>query len=473
MIKVNFAGDCKNASVQLFQWDYGQQLQIEGLELPVSFEMHFQNGSGSPVTVEGTCAENVGIVDIPDECLQQDVSSFRGWLYVETENSGKTLFTVVFYLERREQPSDTPPVASVTEIKGYAEYVAANAEKVAEAQQAASAASSAAQSANAAAQSAASAAGNISAEVERVEGGAVVTVTDADGTARTVNIFDGIPGAIGPQGEKGDKGDTGETGPQGPQGDKGDKGNKGDKGDTGATGPQGEKGDKGDTGPQGPKGDTGATGSQGPKGDTGATGPQGPAGADAPVVRRIFTPTSSQHIISSFSSGVYDITEAFTLSLYGDSGTTPKTLAVGAGSILIVHKSGNYYRGLLIGAGNTDWSNNECVLFVYALTQQGMTEPKIISLNDIVNDYALKSELPTENIVSGWGFTKNTGTYSKPSGGIPKTDLASAVQTSLEKADSALQSHQSLVNYYTKTEVESLISSAIADVSALIGGASS
>lgn len=33
------------------------------------------------------------------------------------------------------------------------------------------------------------------------------------------------------------------------------------------------------------------------------------------------------------------------------------------------------------------------------------------------------------------------GTYSKPSGGIPKTDLASAVQTSLGLADSALQSH--------------------------------
>ncbi|MBR3535700.1 MAG: hypothetical protein IKN85_07725, partial [Oscillospiraceae bacterium] len=34
----------------------------------------------------------------------------------------------------------------------------------------------------------------------------------------------------------------------------------------------------------------------------------------------------------------------------------------------------------------------------------------------------------------------NKGTYSKPSGGIPKTDLASAVQTSLGKADTALQS---------------------------------
>lgn len=35
---------------------------------------------------------------------------------------------------------------------------------------------------------------------------------------------------------------------------------------------------------------------------------------------------------------------------------------------------------------------------------------------------------------------KYTGTYSKPSGGIPKSDLASTVQTSLGKADTALQS---------------------------------
>ena len=32
------------------------------------------------------------------------------------------------------------------------------------------------------------------------------------------------------------------------------------------------------------------------------------------------------------------------------------------------------------------------------------------------------------------------GTYSKPANGIPKSDLASAVQTSLDKADTALQS---------------------------------
>lgn len=42
------------------------------------------------------------------------------------------------------------------------------------------------------------------------------------------------------------------------------------------------------------------------------------------------------------------------------------------------------------------------------------------------------------------------GTYSKPSDGIPKTDLDAAVQTSLGKADTALQEHQSLSGYATQ-----------------------
>lgn len=46
----------------------------------------------------------------------------------------------------------------------------------------------------------------------------------------------------------------------------------------------------------------------------------------------------------------------------------------------------------------------------------------------------------TEQTILDWGFTKNTGTYSKPSAGIPKTDLASTVQTSLGLADTSIQS---------------------------------
>lgn len=104
------------------------------------------------------------------------------------------------------------------------------------------------------------------------------------------------------------------------------------------------------------------------------------------------------------------------------------------------------------------------------------------SYNDLADKPTIPSEV-TEQTVSGWGFTKNTGTYSKPSGGIPKTDLESAVQTSLGKADTALQSFtesdptvpswakQSTKPTYTASEVGALpasttIPSALADLSA-------
>lgn len=42
--------------------------------------------------------------------------------------------------------------------------------------------------------------------------------------------------------------------------------------------------------------------------------------------------------------------------------------------------------------------------------------------------------------------------YTKPASGIPKTDLASDVQASLDKADTALQEHQSLTAYRTSAD---------------------
>lgn len=82
----------------------------------------------------------------------------------------------------------------------------------------------------------------------------------------------GIQGPVGPTGPKGDQGDTGPQGAQGVQGVQGEKGDKGDKGDTGDTGPKGDQGIQGQQGLQGPKGDQGDVGPTGPKGDKGDTG---------------------------------------------------------------------------------------------------------------------------------------------------------------------------------------------------------
>jgi len=46
--------------------------------------------------------------------------------------------------------------------------------------------------------------------------------------------------------------------------------------------------------------------------------------------------------------------------------------------------------------------------------------------------------------------------YQKPTTGIPSTDMAEAVRTSLGKADTALQQHQSLSAYRTSAAQDTI-----------------
>ena len=192
------------------------------------------------------------------------------------------------------------------------------------------------------------------AQVVQTSAGAVVTITDINGTTEAY-LYNGQDGATGPQGPKGDTGETGATGPQGPKGDTGETGATGPQGPVGPQGPQGIPGTGEDgvgisditfdhtdvdgnnvylvtlsnnqtytfTANRGPKGDTGATGPQGP---TGATGPQGPAGnngtdgADGTDGVDGFSPIAT----------VTQNTGGCTISITDVNGTTTATLSDGA-----------------------------------------------------------------------------------------------------------------------------------------------
>ena len=77
------------------------------------------------------------------------------------------------------------------------------------------------------------------------------------------------------------------------------------------------------------------------------------------------------------------------------------------------------------------------------------------------------SENPVQNKAIAAALAAK-GTYSKPSSGIPKSDLASAVQTSLGKADTALQSVPS--GYATETWVTNKGYQTAAQVQTAISG---
>lgn len=110
---------------------------------------------------------------------------------------------------------------------------------------------------------------------------------------------------------------------------------------------------------------------------------------------------------SDFSGNYNDLSEA------PDFKTINGESIIGTGDIVIQGGGGTQVQA--------DWE------------QDDDTQPDYIK-----NKPTIPSEV-TEITVAGWGFTKNTGDYSKPSGGIPSTDLSSAVQTSLGKADTAIQ----------------------------------
>lgn len=95
-----------------------------------------------------------------------------------------------------------------------------------------------------------------------------------------------------------------------------------------------------------------------------------------------------------------------------------------------------------IGAGTSNFSGSYTDLSnkptIPSKTSELQNDSGFLTQHQDISGKQDKATL--EEDVGAKGFTKNTGTYSKPAGGIPKTDLSNAVQASLGKADTALQS---------------------------------
>lgn len=110
-----------------------------------------------------------------------------------------------------------------------------------------------------------------------------------------------------------------------------------------------------------------------------------------------------------------------------DSGGTGATTAAGAREA--------------IGAGTSNFSGSYTDLSdkptIPSKTSELQNDSGFLTQHQDISGKQDKATLEAD--VAAKGFTKNTGTYSKPAAGIPKTDLSDSVQASLEKADTALQ----------------------------------
>ena len=95
---------------ELFQWDTGQQLCIEGLtDIDENTKVHFANNRMSQAIVKTGVYENDTLtVDIPNEFLQSGgVIHGRAWVYVNENTAvGQTIRTINIPIVPRARPND-------------------------------------------------------------------------------------------------------------------------------------------------------------------------------------------------------------------------------------------------------------------------------------------------------------------------------------------------------------------------------
>lgn len=94
----------------LWQWDYGQTLRIQGVKLPAAVEVQFSTTEriGETVTRIGVTKEGVTEVPIPDTLLDgggttQDYTIYA-FVYIENGDSGKTEYRVSMKVRARPKP---------------------------------------------------------------------------------------------------------------------------------------------------------------------------------------------------------------------------------------------------------------------------------------------------------------------------------------------------------------------------------
>lgn len=89
----------------MWQWDYGQTLEIEADNLPSLIEVHFACREMTEAVVHTCSAVNgVATVAIPDRCLEQ-TSDITAWVYEIKGAAGRTIYSVTIPITARTRPA--------------------------------------------------------------------------------------------------------------------------------------------------------------------------------------------------------------------------------------------------------------------------------------------------------------------------------------------------------------------------------
>jgi hypothetical protein len=97
-----------------WQYDYGQILRIQGLNLPKAVEIHFSltEKSGESITRIGTTKDGATDVLIPDSMLEKETNqnySIYAFIYLSDTTSGNTEYRIAIMVNTRPKPEIPGP----------------------------------------------------------------------------------------------------------------------------------------------------------------------------------------------------------------------------------------------------------------------------------------------------------------------------------------------------------------------------
>lgn len=250
-----FSQDSKYCRVHdVWQYDRGQILRIQGLALPAAVEIHFSlsDADGESITRVGVTKDNVTDVIIPNSLLENNGIgqnyNIYAYIYLTEPGSGETEYKITISVKSRPKPENAGPTTWEEVLKAINQIASGKADSIKYKD-------------------------NILKLMSGEKELSRVTITGGSGTGSDAREIELQKSSTALQWRY-----TGDetwndlvslaeiTGPQGTPGPPGEQGVQGPKGDIGP------KGEKGDAGAQGEKGETGAQGERGPAGEPGKDG---------------------------------------------------------------------------------------------------------------------------------------------------------------------------------------------------------
>ena len=299
----------------VWQYDHGQVLRIQGLVLPPAVEIHFSltDTDGEAVTRIGITKDGVTDVIIPDSMLENngvtENYSIYAFIYLTDTGSGETEYKITISVKARPKPEGSGPTTWEAVMEAINQIASGKADSLEYKDNILKLMSGKTELSRVTI-TGGSGTGSDAREIELQKSGTAIQWRYAGDSEWTDLVT--LAEITGPAGSPGPQGATGPQGEPGVQGEKGDPGAKGEQG------PAGQKGDPGEGIPTGGTSGQILTKKSDADYDTEWTTMSGDGGVNVDAELKEYYTTAKKNIRTAIENKGVSITDTDSLNSYAE-----------------------------------------------------------------------------------------------------------------------------------------------------------